>query len=288
MKEQWLRTWIRLLAKRTDVAKLIHELAADGGIDLYPLAYYQNGIMKYKNCQESGEHHLLSLLQVLFEHETRPVFFDVGANVGDYSIGLRAAFPGARIIAIEAGRATSQRLVERVSHLGVEVFSIGISNTLGSTTIHHYADDATSQHATIHRDVIVALHGRTDIVAEEIQVTTLDAFCSTHAISHIDFLKIDTEGHELAILQGATSLLSKSMIRAIQFEFNEMNVVARVFLKDFYSILQPFSFYRLDTQRLIPLGAYDARNEIFKFQNIVALSPELTARLHASHSGNST
>ena len=59
----------------------------------------------------------------------------------------------------------------------------------------------------------------------------------------------------------------------MQFEFNEMNVISRVFLKDFYDLLgDEWDFFRLDTRKLIYLGRrYDSANEIFKFQNIVAI-----------------
>src|SRR6185436_3522307 len=88
----------------------------------------------------------------------------------------------------------------------------------------------------------------------------------------VDFLKIDTEGNELKVLKGAQSLLQKNAIRAIQFEFNEMNVVSRVFLRDFYDILAGYTFYRLLPDGLLPLGRYSARNEIFAFQNIFAVN----------------
>jgi len=66
--------------------------------------------------------------------------------------------------------------------------------------------------------------------------------------------------------------IAENKIKLLQFEFNEMNIISRVFLKDFYSLLRGFDFFRLDTQRLIPLPNYDATNEIFKFQNILAIN----------------
>jgi hypothetical protein len=66
-------------------------------------------------------------------------------------------------------------------------------------------------------------------------------------------------------------MISLDRIDFIQFEFNEMNIISRVFLKDFYQILSNYNLYRLDSNRLIPLFNYDSTNEIFKFQNFLAI-----------------
>jgi FkbM family methyltransferase len=51
----------------------------------------------------------------------------------------------------------------------------------------------------------------------EVETTTLDVFCQTEGVEEIDFLKIDVQGADLKVLQGATQLLSKSVF-AIQIE----------------------------------------------------------------------
>ena len=57
-------------------------------------------------------------------------------------------------------------------------------------------------------------------------------------IDDIDFIKIDVEGHELAVLQGAVNMINQNRIKVIQFEFNVANILSRVFLKDFYDLLE--------------------------------------------------
>ncbi len=81
----------------------------------------------------------------------------------------------------------------------------------------------------------------------------------------------------MEVLSGAKALLAEGRIHFIQFEFNEMNIISRVFLKDFYDLLQGFSLYRLDSNRLIPLAGYSSTNEIFKFQNLLAVNDNFAA-----------
>ncbi len=99
----------------------------------------------------------------------------------------------------------------------------------------------------------------------------MDEYCKANNVSQIDLLKIDTEGFELEALQGATELLRNKAIKIIQFEFKEVNIVKRRCLKDFYELLDGFTFYRLDENRLIPLNEWQPIHEIFMSQNIVAI-----------------
>jgi hypothetical protein len=74
------------------------------------------------------------------------------------------------------------------------------------------------------------------------------------------------------VLKGASNLLREGRISAIQFEFNEMNIVSRVFLKDFNELIPNCRFYRLLRHGLGPLDPYSPLAcEVFAFQNIVAL-----------------
>jgi FkbM family methyltransferase len=54
----------------------------------------------------------------------------------------------------------------------------------------------------------------------QVPTTTLDEFTSKNQIDRIDFLKIDVEGFELEVLEGASRLLASKKIRAILFEAN--------------------------------------------------------------------
>jgi hypothetical protein len=111
-----------------------------------------------------------------------------------------------------------------------------------------------------------------------IKLETLDSFCKNNGIEKINFLKIDTEGNELKVIKGGLEMILNK-VDVIQMEFNEMNIVSRVFLKDFYELLSgKFNFYRLTKNAIIALGDYSSINEIFRYQDLLLVRKELAAK----------
>jgi hypothetical protein len=55
-----------------------------------------------------------------------------------------------------------------------------------------------------------------------IEMTTLDDWCATEGVERVDAIKIDTQGSELAILQGGADILRTVRSVEIEVEFNEL------------------------------------------------------------------
>jgi hypothetical protein len=90
-------------------------------------------------------------------------------------------------------------------------------------------------------------------------------------IQRIDLLKLDTEGHELSVLEGARRLLESRAIDTIQFEFGGANIDSRTFLRDIVDVLRPtHGVYRLLKDGVEPLRN-DEREEIFTYANYIAV-----------------
>jgi FkbM family methyltransferase len=227
------------------------------------------GIFNTADDRLSGE---TNFLHKLLQRVEQPLVLDVGANVGIYASMIKSLAPDATIYAFEPHPQTFKRLYAAARHYGYTAINMGCDSAAGTRTLYDYAvSDKGSTHASFHKDALQVLHQQ-PVSSWEVQITTLDHFITMRALTKVHLLKIDTEGHELRVLEGAKQAIASDSIEVIQFEFNQMNVASRVFFRDFYDLLPDYSFYRLLPDELAPLGPYQpVTHEIFGDQNIVAI-----------------
>lgn len=225
------------------------------------------GLVNYSSPLVSGER---AAIRIAVSGKSSPIVFDVGANKGQWLADVLAICPDARLHAFEP----QARLAAELAKMrpGIAVNNLALADVVGTLGLNDYAAHEGSQHATLLTGVIDGIH-RGAAKCIEVSVGTIDEYCGQRGIERIDFLKIDVEGFELKVLQGAKRMLDEHRIDVIQFEFNEMNIVGRVFLNDFACLLRSsHRLYRVLPHGLLPLrfgGHWD--NEQFVFQNIIAL-----------------
>ena len=216
------------------------------------------------------------ILPCFLNGDDTPVIFDVGANVGNYSLALRAQFPKATIYAFEPVKKTFEILANNVDGKNIKTHNLGFSDKAGTGKLFNIVNSEDTEIASLYEDVFSGIfQSSAEVTSTEFVMETLDSFCSANHILSVDFLKIDVEGHELFVLRGAEKLIENNGLKIIQFEFNSHNVFSRVFLRDFYLILENFEFYRILESGLAKLGPYTALNEIFVQQNLLAVRRDL-------------
>ena len=230
-------------------------------------AYRMIGI----NEMHGGEKKFIeNTLPVLIKTK-KPVFFDVGANIGEITTALHAAMPLATIHSFEPNPELIKVLEKNIGSFA-NIINKGLSDKISEANLFMNAENDESSLASMYHDVLTDLHLTSELKKVSIQLDVLDSFCMQHKIDRIDFLKIDTEGNELKVLKGAKGMIDNDRIGIIQFEFNEMNIVSRVFLKDFYDLLSAkYDFYRLTASDKIALGSYSSLHEIFRYQDMVLI-----------------
>jgi len=133
---------------------------------------------------------------------------DVGANKGAYLPWLsRAAGPEGRVVAFEPQPDLAAYLVRACGAAGlsnVAVEAKGVSEKGGALRLHVPGAAGPSPGATFETSVAAQSAGR-DV---EVPVVALDdAFAGEGR--RISALKIDVEGHELAVLRGARGILDR-------------------------------------------------------------------------------
>lgn len=253
-------------------------------IDLVKVAYNNIGILNYEDEICSGEQFLGLVLLPRVIRNPAPVFFDVGANIGDVSRRLLSTFPGARIVAFEPNPETFAQLQKNLTGTNVECVNTGLGSSVGKNTLYTYADNPKSGHASVYGDMFgvyetYGISAAKELISFEFPITTIDEVSKSLAVDHLDFLKVDVEGYELDVLKGAANLIAAGKVDLIQFEFTDCNVFARVFMRDFYSELSNYSFFRLSSNSLVPLSSYVPRHEIFQYQNILAVRNDLVSKI---------
>ena len=140
--------------------------------------------------------------------------FDIGANVGEWSVVLRSL--GCSVVAVEPQSAVASRLMHRFARdSGVVVVPMAVAAAEGEVDLH-YAD-TSSEHASASTHWMGATmtlpRDNWSTGVETVHATTIDNLIRIHG--HPRFCKIDVEGFELQALQG----LSES-VPILQFEFH--------------------------------------------------------------------
>lgn len=227
------------------------------------------GILNFQNEAVSGEEHFIKKLLPGYLNTGKSVAFDVGANLGDYTEMLHEAHQDMQIYAFEPNPKNFKKLATKVAKWGVTVDMRGMGSSDGSLKFYDRKDsDGASEHGSLYREAIEELHG-VEAVETEVKITTLDNYCEENHIDHISLLKIDTEGHEYEVLKGAKKMLDAGKIDLIHLEFNEMNVISRVFFRDFAELLSDYRPYRLLPKGVIPMMRAPLHTELFAYQNLV-------------------
>ncbi len=216
-----------------------------------------------------------TLMTKLLKKTGKQLVIDVGANVGNYAEEVLSYNPEIDLYAFEPHPKTFLTLEEKAKKLGFKTINKGCADTIGKLKFYDYANNDGSEHATLLEGVFTDLYNNETIV-HEVEVTTLDAFVLEHKIEQVDLLKIDTEGFEYSVMNGCLNSIKNNKIKAIHFEFNSMNIISKVFMKDFIKILPQYTFYRVLPNGLLQIEKEKVLlTEIFGFQNIVAINNKL-------------
>jgi FkbM family methyltransferase len=234
---------------------------------LYRLSLSGLGILNYESDKSSGEDYFL---KNHLRNKTG-VVIDVGANIGKYSMLVHHYNPSVKIYAFEPHPKTYKNLCKIITHSNFIATNVAVGEKQGILSLYDYEENDGSTHASLYKDVIESIHNA-ESIAHLVEVITLDDFIKNHGLQDIALLKVDTEGHELNVLQGAAESIKSRKIKAIHFEFNEMNVASRTYFRDFWNLLSDYDLFRLLPSGMIKLDKYSPiQTEIFAYQNIIGI-----------------
>jgi len=244
---------------------------------IYNLVIKGIGINNYESDKLSGEKNLLDI--VLSKYK-KPIIFDVGANVGNYSESIKQLSPESDLYSFEPHPKIYITLESSSRKNNYKAFNLALGKEESKLMLYDYENNKEgTEHASLYKETFEKFYNE-KVTSYEVDVITLDKFIKENNINKINLLKIDTEGNDFNVLLGANESLKKGLIDIIHFEFNSMNVYSRVYFRDFYELLNNFDFYRLLPNSFIHIKKYEPIHcEIFAYQNIVAVRKELNLNL---------
>jgi FkbM family methyltransferase len=157
----------------------------------------------------------LSLISRLLAPDS--VFFDVGANAGVFSLLASRVAPSARIFAFEPAAKTFgllSRNLQLNSARNVTPLRLALGNYSGDAALHLNVPGQDGLNT-----LGVPSHPDSEPAGQEtVPITTLDAFLRSASLARVDLMKVDAEGAELLIFQGAKNLLARPAAPAILYE----------------------------------------------------------------------
>lgn len=236
---------------------------------------------------DSGKNGERRFLGALFRYlrntgRARFVLLDVGANVGAYT---RLLLDGASLLeaevevhAFEPARDSFESLRRGLSaDRRVILNRKAASNVSGTAPI--FSDVSQSPLASLHRRDLVA-QGLALPGAETVETIRLEDYLRSRAIVHVDFLKLDVEGHERAAVEGLGSYLSAERMDFVQFEYGGTFLDAGVSLRDMYALFEGVGFAVAKVMRQgLDVRPYQPWMENFQYANYMAISRKIVAGL---------
>lgn len=131
-------------------------------------------------------------------------FFDIGANIGWYSINIAFANRKSRIYSFEPIPHTYNYIKKNLSlnsTPNISTYNFGLSNKAGIFDFYYYSSG--SGNASLEN-----LSGRNDVQVVRCELKTLDSFILEEK-TKVDFIKCDVEGAELLVFEGASNVIDR-------------------------------------------------------------------------------
>lgn len=181
----------------------------------------------------------------------KDLFFDVGSNLGHYSL-LLSGIKGCDSYAFEPVPDTYDQMVRNIE-LNQLQSKIHIKN-IG------FAEHEDTLFFTTHRGTMNRIAKQKTNSSVAVKVTSLDAFCKQES-KIPTVLKIDVEGFEYFVLKGASSLLSTPELKVLLIEFNSSGHHYGIDDETVFEILTSYGFkpysYDFSNRKLLPLLSFD-------------------------------
>lgn len=206
------------------------------------------------------------------------VFFDIGANLGQYSLlAARQVGPGGKVHSFEPSSRMFHELKFNIDLNGFSnicsLNSVAVSDTRGTAKLSRYepGSEVYGSLGTQHWTTTSPIIGY-----EEVNTITLDEYTRENRVNHVDLIKMDIEGAELKALHGATQLLSQADAPTLVVELADINTIGFGYpAMDIWDFLEKlgYSLYRFNKKGKI-IGLATRPKDFQIAQDLVAMKSD--------------
>ena len=156
-----------------------------------------------------------------------PIVFDVGANDGQSIERFKKIFSRFKIYSFEPDEDAFQRLKKNYHNKeNIEIYDFAISNRDGNQKFYSYAHDKISSlmqldaKSKLYKSRKIGKKSGDDFEKiKNVKIVKLDSFVKDKNISRINILKIDVQGYEPEVIEGAKYLIEKFLVLDIQNQY---------------------------------------------------------------------
>jgi FkbM family methyltransferase len=211
----------------------------------------------------------------LFVGKEKLVVFDVGAHHGQTALDYNKLFNNCTIYSFEPFRESFDILNENVkSYPNIKIFNNALGNVIGDLDFHVNKSSATNSILPTHQESSKTWGKNLLDTIETIKIksTTIDDFIGKSGINQIDVLKIDTQGTEYNVIEGAIKAIKQGKIKLIYLEIITLPTYQnQKHLDEMLSFLRlnGYNLYNIYNYSSTPLGMLRQIDAIFlnnKFQ----------------------
>src|SRR3974390_134137 len=185
--------------------------------------------------------------------------FDIGANIGAHTLTMAQSVGAAgRVYAFEAADFAIEKLRRNLAlNPDLQERTFPQQFLLSATASQPPEREIYASWPLESSDSVHPKHRGRLVSALHAAVDTLDAFVARTGLPRLDLIKIDVDGHELPVLQGATETLRRFRPILVMEMSPYIHSERGYSFADFVRLLQNagYSLTEADTNRPVPLDA---------------------------------
>jgi FkbM family methyltransferase len=225
------------------------------------------------DCEKNGEYKVIELLVNYYD-----LFIDIGANNGIFIDRINEIYEESLkensspyILAFEPNPELKNVIESKIKK--GKLVDYALSNQKGESTFNIYPTDNTTSSLFSRSDMMP--HFTTNVVKINVNLDTLDSYLSVieKESSKGIFIKIDAEGVELLVIEGAQEVLKSMPVVFVMFEYSKAWKNGNLQLKDAFHLLDKcdYQFYRVTPLGLEHLRFYSPEMEGSEYCNYFAV-----------------